>query len=221
MSELQDNALLLRLIPFSDSSLIAHLLTEHHGRICVLARGARRIKSPFRASLLQLQQLNIRWKEPRTGTMGTLLESTRLKSLVDEKQSLSWQSLLAKASTLFPDGVSQGYHELFDAFTLLQNRPEDSGLNAACWQLFEDAGLVGDLESCWHCGESIAILPLSYWFNGHLLCDKCSNKHGMAISLGLKKAIREHMKNPNCKLSREQTMSWSHMIKQVEQFHKH
>ncbi|HKI61379.1 MAG TPA: recombination protein O N-terminal domain-containing protein, partial [Mariprofundaceae bacterium] len=51
MAELNDAALLLRRIPYSETSLVCHFLTENHGRIVLMARGARRAKSAFRASL--------------------------------------------------------------------------------------------------------------------------------------------------------------------------
>jgi DNA repair protein RecO (recombination protein O) len=45
-------AIVLKTVPFSESSLIATLLSEKHGKLAVMARGARRNKSKF-GSLLQ------------------------------------------------------------------------------------------------------------------------------------------------------------------------
>lgn len=221
MAELEDNALLLRLIPYSDSSLIIHCLTQQHGRISLLAKGARRIKSPFRASLLTMHMLQLRWKEPRTGSLGILIESRRKLELVPTYQSLSGQILIARAAKLFPDGVSQGYCELYKAFELLKHRAEDSGLCAATWCMFEAAGLVGDLEHCWHCAEILELEIPAFWLKGHLLCPACSNNHGMVVNLGLKKCMRAHILDSTCKLNLQQIKNWQHMIEEVQQFHKH
>lgn len=51
MSTEQTDAIVLRLIPFSETSLIVTLYTRDLGRISALAKGARRPKSPFEGSL--------------------------------------------------------------------------------------------------------------------------------------------------------------------------
>ena len=43
--------LILRVYPLTETSLIIHWLTQELGRIATVAKGARRIKSPFRGKL--------------------------------------------------------------------------------------------------------------------------------------------------------------------------
>jgi len=40
MAEIRDDALLLRRIPYGDTSFIIHVLTREHGRISLMARAA-------------------------------------------------------------------------------------------------------------------------------------------------------------------------------------
>ncbi len=47
----QTDALVLRLIPWSETSFIASIYTREFGKLSVLAKGARRPKSPFEAAL--------------------------------------------------------------------------------------------------------------------------------------------------------------------------
>ena len=47
----QSDAIVLRVIPWSETSLIAHIYTRDFGKLSVLAKGARRPKSPFEAAL--------------------------------------------------------------------------------------------------------------------------------------------------------------------------
>lgn len=220
MAEQQDNALLLRAIAYSDSSLILHLLTHEHGRISLMARGARRSKSPFRAGLMSLHKLHIRWREPRTGSMGTLLEVQRLQSLLPEQLMLAGQELLAKASSLFPDGVNQGYDELFHAFRLLAKRPEGSGTAAATWSMIEASGWVGNFEHCWHCSRNIDMAIPMFWQQAHLLCHTCSNQQGIKLSSGCRKSISSHMLQSNIRLQQSHIHIWNTMIHDAFKAHE-
>jgi len=220
MAEQRDEALLLRSIPYSDSSLILHVLTKNHGRISLMARGARRVKSSFRAGLMPLYQLNIRWREPRTGTMGTLVEVQRLAPLLPEFMILAGQELLATASTLFPDGTTQGYQELSLACNLLAERSEDSGLCAATWKMLETSGWTGDFEHCWHCVEEVSSQEDMYWKQGHLLCKSCASNHGALLSPGFRKSIVGHMSAPYIQLTQNHITLWNIMIKDIFKAHQ-
>ncbi|MDX8387963.1 MAG: recombination protein O N-terminal domain-containing protein [Ghiorsea sp.] len=220
MAEQRNHALLLRSIPYSDTSLILHLLTEDFGRIALMARGARRAKSPFRAGLMPQHQLHIRWREPRTGSMGTLVEVQRLAPLLPESKVLAGQELFATASALFPDGVSHGYIELLHACKMLAERPDESGVCAATWSMLETSGWTGDLGHCWHCVEAIDLNLGMYWRQGHLLCSTCANQHGYKLSSGFRKSIAGHMNNTAIKLSRDHITLWEMMIKDVFKTHQ-
>jgi DNA repair protein RecO (recombination protein O) len=47
----QTTGIALRIYPLTETSLIVHWLTAEHGRIATAAKGARRVKSPFRGKL--------------------------------------------------------------------------------------------------------------------------------------------------------------------------
>ena len=56
---LRTEAIVLRRIPFSETSLILTLFTREFGKISVIAKGARRIKSKFGATLQPLSYIQI------------------------------------------------------------------------------------------------------------------------------------------------------------------
>lgn len=56
-----EHAYVLHTYPFQDTSVVVEAFTRRHGRIGVLAKGARRPKSPLRAALLAFQPLSIAW----------------------------------------------------------------------------------------------------------------------------------------------------------------
>jgi DNA repair protein RecO (recombination protein O) len=56
---LHEPAFVLHQYPWSESSLILEVLTRHHGRVAIVAKGVKRPSSQFRAILLPLQLLSI------------------------------------------------------------------------------------------------------------------------------------------------------------------
>ncbi|MDD9858119.1 MAG: DNA repair protein RecO [Gammaproteobacteria bacterium] len=87
----QQPAYLLHARPFSESSLLADLFTREHGRLSVLAKGARRGKSRSRGALLPFQPLLASWAgkgqlpvltsvEPRGRQPGALMKGEALAS---------------------------------------------------------------------------------------------------------------------------------------------
>jgi DNA repair protein RecO (recombination protein O) len=68
--------IVLRLHPYSETSLIVRWLTPDHGRIATLARGALRPKSPFRGQLDLFYLGTITFTPSRRSSLHTLSEVT-------------------------------------------------------------------------------------------------------------------------------------------------
>jgi DNA repair protein RecO len=216
MSELKDSALLLRRIPYSDTSLICHFLTRDHGRVTLMARGARRAKSPMRAALAPLHELNISWRPGRTG-MGTLVDVDRSDKLLDESRDYEGLELCAVASTLFQEGDPHGYVEVMEALALMQERSATTSLCAGLWQLLMSSGWVGDFTHCWGCGIESNADSIMSWHGCQLICSSCG--HGMTVSAGMRKGLAAQMKSANVSLSRNDLSSWQRMIQDVLRQH--
>jgi DNA repair protein RecO len=208
MAELRDEALLLRRIPYGDTSLICHFLTEKHGRIALMVRGARRPKSPFRASLEPLYTLQISWRPGRTG-MGTLVDIQRGHSLLGSSLSLDGLELLAITSRLFQEGDPHGFEETSAALKLLAERKQH-GLLAAVWHILDLAGWLGDLSHCWNCGNKVETGNPMYWKRAHLLCQNCGS--GTVISAGLRKGIHGALEHANVRMPAHDNEQWRRMI---------
>jgi len=216
MAEAKDHALLLRRIPYSDTSLVCHFLTEEHGRITLMARGARRAKSPFRGALEPLYALNIRWRMGRTG-MGTLVDIERGARLVSEVYDLDGLELSALASGLFQDGDPHGYQELTEALMMMRDRPVDSALCCAVWRLLELSGWVSNFEHCWVCGSEADARLSMVWQEGQLTCSSCGK--GIILSAGMRKGITAHLHQTNIRLGQQDLLSWRRMIQDVLRQH--
>ena len=56
-----ESAFVLHTYPYRESSLIVDVLSRHHGRVGLLAKGARRPRSAMRGTLLAFQRLTLGW----------------------------------------------------------------------------------------------------------------------------------------------------------------
>jgi DNA repair protein RecO (recombination protein O) len=78
VTELRDEAFLLRAVDYRDHDRIVTLLTREHGAIGVMARGARRSRKRFSGALEPFQRVAITWKPGRG--LGTLAEAVVRRS---------------------------------------------------------------------------------------------------------------------------------------------
>lgn len=216
MAERSDEALLLRRIPYKDTSLILHLLTRHQGRIALMARGGRRMKSPLRAALAPLHRLELLWRPGRTG-MGTLIEARRHEILLGDSAMLAGLELLAVASGLFQEGDPHGYEEVCRALYRLQQRPDAGGRCAAVWGLLHECGWIGELDHCWHCGRAAADGDTLRWRDGEMMCEQCGG--GKGIPAGLRKGIAGYLQSPNVRLGQSDVSVWWTMIQDILRQH--
>lgn len=216
MAELSDDALLLRRIPYSDTSLICHFFTRQHGRITLMARGARRAKSPFRAALAPLYDLQIRWRPGRTG-MGSLSDISRGTKLLNDRFDLEGLELCSVASRLFREGDPHGYGELHRAVSMLQHVDPRTALLMAIWQLLHEGGWVGDLDYCWQCGCKTNDDEAMVWQGSELLCVGCGR--GMTVSAGMRKGLIAQFGSSNVRLDQSELSSWQRMIQDVLREH--
>lgn len=76
-----ERAYVLHTYPFRDTSVIVEAFTRNHGRVGLVARGAKRAKSALRPALLAFQPLSIAWSgrgELRTLTRAEWIGGTRM-----------------------------------------------------------------------------------------------------------------------------------------------
>ncbi len=69
----QEPGYVLHTYPYKETSLIVEAFTRRHGRVALLARGARRPRSAMRGMLLSFQPLQLAWSG--TGELATLIRA--------------------------------------------------------------------------------------------------------------------------------------------------
>jgi len=67
----QESGFVLHSYPYKETSLIVEAFTRHHGRLGLIARGARRPRSAIRGTLLAFHPLRLSWSA--SAELGTLI----------------------------------------------------------------------------------------------------------------------------------------------------
>lgn len=81
-------AVVLRSIDYGETSQIVTLFTREKGRLAVMAKGARRTKSPFGSSLQPMAHTQVVFYYRETRGLQTLSESAHLRPLLGLRRSL-------------------------------------------------------------------------------------------------------------------------------------
>ena len=122
-------AIVLRIRPLSDSSLIVHWLTRQHGRLSTVAKGARRPKSPFRGIIDLLFESEISFSKSRHSSLHALREVKLINTHSSLHQDIKRLQLLAYATRLLekstePEHPLPGIHAIISTLlTHLDTHP--------------------------------------------------------------------------------------------------
>ena len=116
--------IVLRIRPLSDSSLIVNWLTQQHGRLNTVAKGARRPKSPFRGVVDLLFEAEFSFARSRHSNLHTLREVKLLDAHSNLQQDIKRLQLMAYATRLLERSTEleyplPGIHSIFS--TLLEH----------------------------------------------------------------------------------------------------
>jgi len=79
MSLEKSEAIVLRAIPWSETSLVVTLFTREFGKVSAIARGARRLRSPFESSVDLLAKSYVVFIQKNTDALDLLTESKLMR----------------------------------------------------------------------------------------------------------------------------------------------
>jgi DNA repair protein RecO (recombination protein O) len=183
MTVTETRAIVLRLVEFSETSLVVTLLTRDFGRLTGLAKGARRPKGPFEAALDLLNVCHV-LVLPKSGEALALLTAAKL-----ERRFRAGQRDLARlyAAYFVVELLMELTHEgepqpeLFALAELTLHDLDGNSDVTRCLirfqlQTLRILGHLPRLDSCVVCGGPVSDSgAISFGFiAGGLLCARCS-----------------------------------------------
>lgn len=145
--------IILRTIRYSESSLIVHWLTEEHGRISTMVRGALRPKSDFRGKLDLFYLCQLSFQRSTRSTLHSLREINlketfeRLRRDVEKISQASYVAQLT-AKSIEEDTPVDGLFELIHGYLTTLNQSKTADLLLTLCFEFRLLQLLG-LEPQW------------------------------------------------------------------------
>ena len=145
--------IILRTRPLTETSIIVHWLTEEHGRLATVAKGARRPKSEFRGKLDLFYAADFSFSHSRRSELHTLREVSLRDAHAELRNDLGWlqqASYVAKLieQTTETETPLPGIFELLQVFlTSLPSRPpQPRNIFAFELKLLGKLGLSPDID---------------------------------------------------------------------------
>jgi DNA repair protein RecO (recombination protein O) len=147
------HGLVLRTLPFSESSLIVHWLTAEFGRLHTIAKGACRPKSPFRGKLDLFYEADFSFARSRRSELHVLREVSLRETHVALRYELGHLQQAAYGAALIEQATETGtplpgVFELMRRFlaVLVATPPLPQRQFAFELKLLNELGLQPDLE---------------------------------------------------------------------------
>ncbi len=196
-------ALVTRSVDVFESSRVLTLFTRELGKIGVLAKGARRLKSPFQSSLDLLSLCDIVLLQKRSESLDLLTEAVlveRFEDLRSVPAAFYAGCYIAELLEVL-SGNEDPHPKLFDAARVTLRNLGDAEIRPIRVLRFElaclrELGLMPTLQSCVHCGTEVIPRNDRVSFGlatGGVLCQRClpGQPHVTVLSSKALSAIRD------------------------------
>jgi DNA repair protein RecO (recombination protein O) len=177
-------AIVLRTWPFGETDKIVSFLTENHGKLTGIAKGAKRSRKRFVNSLEPFSLVNLRFQDRPHSNLAFILASDLslgFKHLATSLEKISYASYLVEITDALI-GEREENHLIFrhlrDGLIHLEKQaPSLSFLIFFELKLLELAGYQPFLDCCRRCGRERRDPSMRWYFSardGGVLCDACS-----------------------------------------------
>ncbi len=183
MAAVRTPALVLRGVDVFESSRVLTLFSRDLGKVSALAKGARRLRSPFASGLDLLSVCDIVLLHKGSEALDLLTEAVLIERFEPLRRDLAALYAGFYVAELLHDLTDHHdpHPRLFDAAVVTLRHLGDSALRARRVLRFELAclrefGLMPALDSCVHCGETVVPRGEAFAFGlatGGVLCAGC------------------------------------------------
>ena len=155
-------AFVLHSYPYKETSLIVEVLTRHHGRVALIARGAKRPRSAMRGVLQGFQPLALAWTSgrSRTSELRTLTKAEWVGGLAPLRGAGLLCGFYLNELLIKLLAREDAHEALFDSYIhavaqLSQGGPAEPSLRAFEYALLREAGYAIRLSHCVESGAPI------------------------------------------------------------------
>jgi DNA repair protein RecO (recombination protein O) len=185
-------ALVLRTTDWSETSRIATLWTREFGKVRVLAKGGRRLKSNFENALDLLTLCRIVFLRKSSGSLDLLTEAQvaerfpRLLTSLPALYAAYYVAELLSDWTEDFDPHPSLFDEAIETLRSLASPEVATGTRLARFELvlLRELGYSPALAACAGCGEPVSAHGLAFSpAAGGVLCSACQAKHRDAVPL--------------------------------------
>ncbi len=176
-------ALVLRTVEVFETSLVATLFTRELGKVAVLAKGARRLKSPIQGGLDLLGVSDIVLFPKASETLDLLAEAAPVERFASLRRDLGAFYAGFYIAELLIDLTDphDPHPRLFDAARITLRHLGDSELRTRRIMRFElaclrELGLMPALDHCTQCGAPVDFAAGTVLFGagcGGVVCGRC------------------------------------------------
>lgn len=202
MPAVRTPALVIRSVDVFETSRVLTLFSRELGQVSALAKGARRLKSPFQSGLDLLSVCDIVLLHKASEALDLLTEAVLVERFEALRRDLAALYAGFYIAELLHDLTDHHdpHPRLFDAAVVTLRHLDDPTLRSRRVLRFElaclrELGLMPALESCVHCGELVEAWGDSVAFGlatGGVLCQGCrpGQPHVATLSGRTLEAIR-------------------------------
>ena len=195
MDIITDRAIILHSIKHGDSSLILHVFARNHGRLSIIAKGARSKKPRFGAALEVMTHTEIIYSFRQSRDIQMLRDARIIDSFLPIRDNLEKTALGSAVCELLrmvtPN--EEASVEIFDiSFRALESISRSSkNTRNHFWQfeleLFRPLGIGISLSHCYNCGKELTILEgdkIEFDSSeGAFRCSTCATGNGVTLSM--------------------------------------
>jgi DNA repair protein RecO (recombination protein O) len=194
-------ALVIRSVDFSETSKVLTLFTRELGKLRVLAKGSRRLKSRFEVALDLLSVCSIAVRRKPTAELDLLTEAVLVERFDGLRRDLPALYAGYYVAEIL-DGLTQPadpHPSLYD-LTVETLRQLAEGRDRLIWLcryqllLLVQLGYAPNLQSCAGCGAAVALASkMEYSIaTGGIVCGECARlqPHGLVVQGGMVQALR-------------------------------
>ncbi len=192
MSSEKSEAIVIRAVPWSETSLVVTLLTKEFGTIAAIAKGARRLRSPFESALDLLTHSHVVFIAKSGDTLDLLTEAKLIRRFRSGQRALlplycgyyvaELLATLTENHQVVPDLFELSNQTLVD---LDRGLAPSSVILRFELHFLRLLGLLPSLEQCAGCGHAIQLDDtIALGVNaGGALCDACLPGHRHVVRM--------------------------------------